>query len=183
MSTRTGRAREARKYLDDLGVTFGGRHSACHHSGLDPAPSWCRREKVSPHRVIRLDIENLALNVEHLLTIASQSGLRVVPVTSVQVWVNAAAETVEADERVFLGEEILSRFGLQVEVRHKALIASSKVDAFTADFNARLREAWAQRGVPADIPDDYFDRCSEAGMTPEQCAAYWADDIPLELIP
>lgn len=168
MSTKTGRAREAREYLvNDLGVTIE-KFTAYRFTG---------------RRVFELDIENLGLHVEALLDMQLQAGRRAVSVASVQVWVNTAAEAVEADERVLLGEEILSRFGLQADIRHTADIHPSKVDAFTADFNARLREAWAQRGVPADIPDDYFDRCSEAGMTPEQCAAYWADDIPLELIP
>lgn len=167
MSTKTGRARAAREYLvDDLGVTIE-KFTAYRFTG---------------RRVFELDIADLHLNVEHLLTIASQSGLRAVPVTAVQVWVDTAAETAEADERRLLGEEILSRFGLQADIWHTADIHPSKVDAFAADFNSRLREAWAQRGVPTDIPDNYFDRCAEARMTPEQCAAYWADDIPLEPI-
>lgn len=167
MSSNMQRAREARDYLaNDLGVTIE-KFTAYRFTG---------------RRVFELDIADLHLNVDHLLTIASQSGLRAVPVTSVQVWVDTAAETAEADERVLLGEEVLSRFGLQADIWHTADIHPSKVDAFTADFNARLREAWAQRGVPADIPDNYFDRCAEAGMTPEQCAVSWADGPPLDYI-
>ena len=160
------RTTDAKAYLADLDVTFE-TFAAYRFTG---------------HRVFELNIENLALNVEHLLTIESQSGRRSVPVTSVQVWVDTAAETVEADERVLLGEEILSRFGLQADIRHTADIAPSKVDAFTADFNARLREVWVARGVPVDVPDDYFNRCIESGFTPEQCGDYWRGAIPLELI-
>lgn len=140
MSTRTDRARAARDYLADLGVTIE-KFTAYRFTG---------------RRVFELDIADLHLNVDHLLDIAFRSGLRSVPVTSVQTWVDAAAETAEADERVFLGEEVLSRFGLQADIWHTADIHPSKVDAFATDFNSRLREAWVARGVPADMPDEYF---------------------------
>lgn len=167
MSTEIARAREAREYLEDLGVVFSDRTTAF---------------RITGHRVFELDIENLALNVEHLLDSAYKSGRRSVPVTSVQVWVNTAAEAAEADERVGLAEEIESRFGFQADIRHTADVAPCKVDAFTADFNARLREAWVARSVPSDMPDEYFNRCIESGFTPEQCGDYWRGDIPLELI-
>ena len=167
MSTRMNRARAACEHLADLGVTLSDRSTEHRFVG---------------HRVFELDIENLALNVGHLLNVASLSGLRSVPVTSVQTWVDAAAETAEADERRLLGEEVERLFGFQAEISHAADIAPSKVDTFTADFNARLREAWVIWGVPVDVLDEYFDRCIAAGMTPEQCAAYWADDVPLDYI-
>lgn len=134
------RATDAKAYLADLGVTFE-KFTAYRFTG---------------HRVFELDIADLHLNVGHLLDIAFRSGLRSVPVTSVQTWVDAAAETAEADERVFLGEEVLGRFGLQADIHHAADIHPSKVDAFATDFNSRLREAWVARGVPADMPDEYF---------------------------
>lgn len=140
MSTKTGRARAARDHLIDLGVTIE-KFTAYRFTG---------------RRVFELDIADLHLNVDHLLDIAFKSGLRSVPITSVQTWVDAAAETAEADERVLVGEEVLSRFGLQAEIWHTADIHPSKVDAFTADFNSRLREAWVARGAPTDMPDEYF---------------------------
>jgi hypothetical protein len=166
MPTTKDRADEAREYLVGLGVTVE-KFTAYRFAG---------------RRVFELDIETLGLNVEHLRTIAYRSGLRSVPTTMVQTWVDMAAETAEADERVGLAEEIESKFGFQADIRHTADIAPSKVDAFTDYFNSRLREAWVARGVPADVPDNYFDRCIESGLTPEQCAVYWRDVIPLELI-
>lgn len=140
MSTMKDRAREARDYLTGLGVTNIGFVNY----------------RFTGDRVFELDIADLHLNVDHLLTIAFKSALRSVPVASVQTWVDTAAETAEADERVGLAGEIESLFGFQAEVRHTADIAPSKVDAFTDLFNSRLREAWVARGVPADMPDEYF---------------------------
>lgn len=159
--------RAAHEYLADLGVTFE------RFSG----------HRITGSRVFELDVENLALNTEHLLDMARRSGNRRVPVRMVQQWVDLAAETAEADERTLLAEEIETRFGLQADIRHTADIHSSKVDAYAAHFNSRLREAWEAQGVPADVPDEYFDRCTAAGMTPEQCGGSWRDGIPLDYIP
>jgi hypothetical protein len=135
------------------------------------------------HRAFDMNVKNLDIDTDQLRERSVRSGVRVVPRHMVYGWVNEAADKVEQRERQALDEEMQARFGFQANISHTANIRPSDVDTFAADFNARLCEEWAQRGVSADIPDNYFDRCIEAGMTPQQCAAYWADGIPLELIP
>lgn len=159
-------AREARNHLEDLGVTVTGGTVT----------------RLTGHRAFDMDVKNLDIDTERHRERAVRSGVRVVPRHMVYGWVNEAADKVEQHKRQALDEEMQTKFSFQANISHTADIRPSDVDAFTADFNARLREAWAQQGVPADMPDEYFDRCSEAGMTPQQCAAYWADGIPLELI-
>lgn len=160
-------AREARSHLEDLGATVTGMDS----TGF------------TGHRVFELGVEHLGINTDWLQEQALRTGVRTVPRSHVDRWVNEGAENAEQAERDAVAAEVVERFGYQARITHTADIKPTGVDAFTADFNARLREAWADRGVPTDVPDYYYDRCSEAGMTPEQCAAYWADGIPLELIP